>query len=71
MSKRIITVQDLINQLLGVADKSVPVEIFVTRDGIDGITYSPDMFDYTVIDYTDVHPDDGEKENKVLIQLYR
>ena len=71
MAERIETVQDLINQLLGVADKTAPLSIFITSDGIDGQCIFPNMFDMTIVDYTDCCEDDGEKENKVVLQCYR
>ena len=33
--------------------------------------YTPDLFDFAVIDFTDVHPDDGVPENRVVIEMYR
>ena len=71
MGQRIETVQDLINQLLGVADKSVPLCILITDDGNDGQWIFPNMFDMTIVDYTDCCEDDGERENKVVLQCYR
>jgi hypothetical protein len=28
-------------------------------------------YDFSVIDFTDVHPDDGNSENKVVIEMFR
>lgn len=69
--KRIRTVQDIINQLLGVTDKSALIEVLITNDGIDGQWITTSMFDFSIIDYTDCHEDDGEKENRVVLQCYR
>ena len=33
--------------------------------------YIPDLYDFSVIDFTDVHPDDGNSENKVVIEMFR
>lgn len=27
-------------------------------------------YDFSVIDFTDVHPDDGNSENKVVIEMF-
>ena len=68
---RIVTVQDLINQLLGVENKNVPITILITNDGVDGQWISPHCFDFTIVDKTDCHPDDGEIEDVVILQCYR
>lgn len=71
MGKRIITVQDLINELMLVVNKDAEINVAVT--GGDGYEteYYPNLYDFSVIDYTDVHPDDGEAENRVVLQMYR
>ena len=33
--------------------------------------YIPDLYDFSVIDFTDVHIDDGNSENKVVIEMFR
>lgn len=71
MGKRIITVQDLIDQLLGVTDMNAKIEILITDDGVDGQWIHPDMYDFCVIDYTDCHEDDGIKEDRVVLQCFR
>ena len=66
MGKRIVSVQDLIDQLLGVANPNATIEIEINEQLI-----TPDMFDFTVIDYTDCHEDDGIAENRVVLQCFR
>lgn len=66
MAKRIITVQDLIDQLLSVADPNSTIEIEVNEQVI-----TPDLFDFTIIDYSDCHEDDGVAEDRVVLQCYR
>lgn len=68
--KKINTVQELINELMLVDDKNAEVNIIQNVGGYETV-FSPDLFDFSVIDYTDVHPDDGEKENRVVIEMYR
>lgn len=29
------------------------------------------LYDFSIIDFTDVHPDDGEAEDRVVLQMYR
>jgi len=68
--KRIITVQNLIDELMLVHNKEAEINIRMNSGGF--ITeYPPDLFDFSVIDFTDVNPDDGECENKVVIEMYR
>ena len=68
--KKISTVQELINELMLVNDKNAEINIIQNVGGCE-ILFSPDLFDFSVIDYTDVHDDDGEKENRVIIGMYR
>lgn len=55
------TVQDLINRLSQVEDKNSPIEVFVTQDGIDGMIYDTNLYDFSVIEDT----------NTVKIEIYR
>lgn len=66
MGKRIITVQDLIDQLLSVANPSSTIEIEVNEQIV-----TPDLFDFTIIDYSDCHEDDGKAEDRVVLQCFR
>lgn len=68
--KKISTVQELINELMLVNDKNAEINIIQNAGGCE-ILFSPDLFDFSVIDYTDVHHNDGEKENRVIIGMYR
>jgi hypothetical protein len=68
--KRIITVQDMINELMLVSNKDAEINI-VMNTGDYQTEYTPDLFDFAVIDFTDVHPDDGIPENRVVIEMYR
>lgn len=68
--RRIVTVQDLIDELTLVSDKNAEINI-VMNCGDYEVEYIPDLFDFSVIDYTDVHPNDGDKEDKVVIEMYR
>lgn len=68
---KINTVQDLINELMLVANKDAEINVTMTAGGGYETVYSPDLFDFSVIDFTDVHPDDGEPENRVVLQMYR
>lgn len=69
--KRIVTVQDLINELMLVANKDAEINVTMTTGEGYETVYSPDLFDFSVIDFTDVHPDDGEPENRAVLQMYR
>ena len=51
-----------------VDDKNAEVNIIQNVGGYETV-FSPDLFDFSVIDYTDVHPDDGEKENRVVLEM--
>lgn len=66
--KKINTVQELINELMLVDDKNAEINIIQNVGGYETV-FSPDLFDFSVIDYTDVHPDDGEKENRVVLEM--
>lgn len=69
--KRIVTVQDLINELMLVVNKDAEFVVTMTQgDGYE-TEFSPKLFDFALIDFTDVHPDDGEAENRVVLQMYR
>lgn len=68
--KRIVTVQDLINGLMLVANKDAEINVTMNTGDYETV-YSPDMYDFSVIDFTDVHPDDGEPEDRVVFQMYR
>lgn len=59
--KKIQTVQDLINKLSEIEDKTFPIEVFVTQDGIDGMIYDSNLYDFSVIEDT----------NTVKIEIYR
>lgn len=60
--KRIVTVQDLINELMLVVNKKAEINVTVAGDGYE-TEYTPCLYDFSIIDFTDVHPDDGEAEN--------
>nr|DAJ22599.1 MAG TPA: hypothetical protein [Podoviridae sp. ctfN46] len=46
--------------------------MIVTVAGDDYETeYTPYLYDFSIIDFTDVHPDDGEAEDRVVLQMYR
>ena len=68
--KKIVTVQDLINELMLVDNKDAEINIVVNSGGYETI-FTPDLFDFSIIDYTDSHPDDGEPEERVVLQMYR
>lgn len=68
--KKINTVQDLIDELMLVNDKNAEINIIQNSGGYETV-FPPNLFDFSIIDYTDVHPDDGEKENKVVLEMYR
>lgn len=68
---KINTVQDLINELMLVANKDAEINVTMTTGEGYETVYSPYLFDFSVIDFTDVHPDDGEPENRVVLQMYR
>ena len=64
--KRIVTVQDMIDELMLVVNKDAEINI-VMNTGDYQTEYIQDLYDFSVIDFTDVHPDDGNSENKVVI----
>ena len=68
--KRIITVQDMIDELMLVVNKDAEINI-VMNTGDYQTEYIPDLYDFSVIDFTDVHPDDGNSDNKVVIEMFR
>lgn len=68
--KRIVTVQDLINELMLVVNKKAEINVTVAGDGYE-TEYTPCLYDFSIIDFTDVHPDDGEAEDRVVLQMYR
>ena len=68
--KRIVTVQDMIDELMLVVNKDAEINI-VMNTGDYQTEYIPDLYDFSVIDFTDVHPDDGNSENKVVIEMCR
>lgn len=68
--RKINTVQDLINELMLIYNKDADINIVLNTGGYETL-FTPDLFDFSIIDYTDVHPDDGEKENRVVLQMYR
>lgn len=69
--RRIVTVQNLIDELMLVVNKEAEIHVTVTNgDGYE-TEYVPSLFDFTIIDFTDVHPDDGEAEDRVVLQMYR
>lgn len=65
--KRIVTVQDLINELMLVVNKEAEINVTVAGDDYE-TEYTPYLFDFSIIDFTDVHPDDGEAEDRVVLQ---
>lgn len=67
---RINTVQDLINELMLVNNKDAEINV-VQNSGGFGTLFTPDLFDFSVIDYTGFNPDDGSLENRVVLQMYR
>lgn len=68
--KRIVTVQDLINELMLVVNKEAEINVMVAGDDYE-TEYTPYLYDFSIIDFTDVHPDDGEAEDRVVLQMYR
>ncbi len=64
------TVQDLINRLMLVSNKDAQINVAMNIGG-DITLFTPDLYDFYVIDYTDVHPDDGEVENRVVLEMFR
>ncbi|WAX08890.1 hypothetical protein BS162P1_00111 [Bacteroides phage BS162P1] len=68
--RKINTVQDLINELMLVNNKDAEINV-VQNSGGFGTLFTPDLFDFSVIDYTGFNPDDGSLENRVVLQMYR
>jgi hypothetical protein len=68
--RKINTVQDLINELMLIHNKDAEINIVLNTGGYETL-FTPDLFDFSIIDYTCVHPDDGENENRVMLQMYR
>ena len=65
---KIVTVQDLINELMLVANKDAEINV-VRTDGEYETTFCPHLYDFYINDFTDVHPDDGEPENRVVLYM--
>ena len=68
--RKITTVQDLINELMLVNNKDAEINVVQNTGGF-GTLFTPDLFDFSVIDYTGFNPDDGSLENRVVLQMYR
>ena len=68
--RKINTVQDLINELMLVNNKDAEINV-VQNSGGFGTLFTPDLFDFSVIDYTGFNPYDGSLENRVVLQMYR
>lgn len=68
--KRIVTVQDLIDELMRVVNKEAEINVTVADDSYES-EYTPYLYDFSIIDFTGVHPDDGEAEDRVVLQMYR
>lgn len=69
--KRIITVQDMIDELMLVVNKDAEINI-VMNTGDYQTEYIPDLYDFSVIDFTDVHPDDGNSyEDDSFLMVYK
>lgn len=68
--KRIVTVQDLINELMLVVNKEAEINVTVASGDYE-TEFTPYLYDFSIIDFTDVHPDDGEAEDRVVLQMYR
>lgn len=66
--KRIVTVQDLINELMLVVNKEAEINVTVAGDDYE-TEYTPYLYDFSIIDFTDVHPDDGEAEDRVVLRV--
>lgn len=43
----------------------------VQNSGGFATLFTPDLFDFSVVDYTGFNPDDGSLENRVVLQMYR
>lgn len=53
-----------------VVNKKAEINVTVAGDGYE-TEYTPCLYDFSIIDFTDVHPDDGEAEDRVVLQMYR
>jgi len=60
----------MIDELMLVVNKDAEINI-VMNTGDYQTEYVPDLYDFSVIDFTDVHIDDGNSENKVVIEMFR
>lgn len=64
--KAIKTVQDLIDELMLVSDKNLPIFI-VSTDGEYDSVYTPGSYDFTI-----KHPDsNSEYDEAVVLEMYR
>lgn len=75
--KRIVTVQNLIDELMLVHDKEAEIHI-VQTDGAYETEYTPGLYDFAIKDYTDKEPpdfaedeDEDDNEHKVVLEMYR
>lgn len=68
--RKINTVQDLINELMLVNNKDAEINVVQNTGGFETL-FTPDLFDFSIVDYTDGNPDDGNPENRVVLQMYR
>lgn len=68
--RKINTVQDLINELMLVNNKDAEINVVQNTDGFETL-FTPDLFDFSIVDYTDGNLDDGNPENRVVLQMYR
>lgn len=67
--RKINTVQDLINELMLVNNKDAEINV-VQNSGGFATLFTPDLFDFSVVDYTGFNPDDGSLENRVVLQMF-
>lgn len=68
--RKINTVQDLINELMLVNNKDAEINVVQNSGGFETL-FTPDLFDFSIVDYTDGNLDDGNPENRVVLQMYR
>lgn len=68
--RKINTVQDLINELMLVNNKDAEINVVQNTGGFETL-FTPDLFDFSIVDYTDSNLDDGNPENRVVLQMYR
>ncbi len=64
--KRIITVQDLIDELILVPNKDAEINIVETNGTKLYNYYTPNLYDFSVTSYIN-----DEKNSKVIIKMYR